>query len=125
MPNNLNDILKNAFENLSIEDNVNLTGKAIKINDDLLIVPFLKSSLIQGAISSDLPFKSNKNSSNDMFEYSEDILPQGGGNVANIKLEPCACLVINHGEIKFLKMEEHSSLLKILEMTKDYLLKKK
>lgn len=126
MEKNIDEVMKELIRQLSNEQSVDLLGKPMNINDDINVIPLLKTSLVFGEINSHLPFDKKIIKKNDLlFEASSDLYPRGKGNLGNIKTEPCALLIINKGEVKFIRMEEHNPFLKILEITKDIFIKKK
>lgn len=126
MAKNIDEIMKEVIEQLSVEQSVDLIGKTLSLDDDIKVIPLLKTSLVFGEINSQFPFEKKKIKKNDLlFESAEDIYPHGNGNLGNIKTEPCALLIINKGDVKFIRMEENNPFLKILEITKDIFIKKK
>lgn len=126
MEKNIDETIKEVLKNLTLEHNIDMLGKPMRIDEQTIVIPLLKTSLIFGEIKSHLPFDKKNIKKNDLlFESSEDMYPHGGGNMGNIKTEPCALLVINNGNVKFIRMEENNPFLKVLEIAKDLLLKKK
>lgn len=126
MEKNIDEIMKELITQISHEQSVDLLGKPLSISEDINVIPLLKTSIIFGEVNSHLPFDKRIIKKNDLlFEASRDLYPRGKGNIGNIKTEPCALLVINKDQIKFIRMEENNPFLKILEIAKDIFLNKK
>lgn len=125
MTKNIDEKIIDVLKNIAFINNVDMVGKPVSLNDQTMIIPIYKTTLLFGEVKSHLPFdKNNLKKSDLLFEASEDIYPHGGGNIGNIKTEPCAVLLIQNNEIKFLKMEENNTFLKILDIVKDFIKKK-
>ncbi len=125
MEKNIDEVMKELMHQLATEQSFEIIGKPLNINEDINVIPLLKTSLVFGEINSHLPFDKKIVKKNDLlFESSKDLYPHGQGNLGNIKSEPCALLIINKNEVKFIRMEENNPFLKILEITKDIFLKK-
>ncbi len=126
MKKNVDQVVKEILQELSRQQTVEILGKPLTIDEDIKVIPLLKTSLVFGEVKSHLPFDKIKRPKNELlFEMSDDIYPSGGGNLGNIKQEPCAILLINKGKVKFIRMEEKNAFLNIMEMAKDMFISSK
>lgn len=95
------DLLK--LSNESLQDLINvdtIVGKAIKVNDDITVIPIskIKCSFAAGGTE----FEKNR---------SVDKLPFGGATGGNVNIVPIAFLVVRNGDIKVLHLENNTHLI--------------
>ena len=95
------DLLK--LSNESLQDLINvdtIVGKAIKVNDDITVIPIskIKCSFAAGGTE----FEKNR---------SVDKLPFGGATGGNVNIVPIAFLVVRNDDIKVLHLENNTHLI--------------
>ena len=109
----IESLLSTAMDRLRGMMNVNtVVGDAIKISDDISIIPISKVSL--GFVAGGGEYGTGKISPDAVQD-----LPFGGGSGGGMSVSPIGFLVVNQGQVRFIPVDGQMPLEKLVDMAPD------